>query len=203
VPHRATRTPILVGKSGANVFRVHRDDGLAWIEKSGSSQELSREAAVLEWCVGRLPVPEVLGVPAGVLRMSALPGVNLTEAPMECAVAVIAEALRLIHSMPVDDCPFEASWTVRLHQAELRVVAGLVDESDFDDVNIGRSPSDILAELQSQPVLPALTCVTHGDACLPNFLTQGGLLTGIVDLGRAGVTHPAQDSQTPPGTLLG
>ncbi len=112
---------------------------------------------------------------------------------MDCAVAVIAEALRLIHSTPVDDCPFEAGWAARVRQAERRVVAGLVDESDFDDVNIGRSPSDILAELQAQPALPAFTCFTHGDACLPNFLTHGGVLTGIVDLGRAGVTHPAQD----------
>src|SRR6185503_7222399 len=84
-------------------------------------------------------------------------------------------------------------WTSRLSQAERRVSAGLIDPSDFDEVNIGRSPADILTELQSLPPPPALTCFTHGDACLPNFLTQDGLLTGIVDLGRAGVTHPAQD----------
>jgi aminoglycoside 3'-phosphotransferase-2 len=41
--------------------------------------------------------------------------------------------------------------------------------------------------------LPPETCFTHGDACLPNFLTHGGLLTGVIDLGRAGVGHPAQD----------
>jgi aminoglycoside phosphotransferase len=28
---------------------------------------------------------------------------------------------------------------------------------------------------------------------LPNFLSLNGELSGIVDLGRAGVTHPAQD----------
>lgn len=28
---------------------------------------------------------------------------------------------------------------------------------------------------------------------MPNFLTDGTRLTGIVDLGRAGVAHPAQD----------
>jgi len=69
----------------------------------------------------------------------------------------------------------------------------LVDESDFDEANLGRSPTDILAELQSLPPLPDLICFTHGDACLPNFLTHAGQLTGIVDLGRAGVAHPAQD----------
>jgi len=45
----------------------------------------------------------------------------------------------------------------------------------------------------SLPVPPDVFCFTHGDACLPNFLTDGERLTGIVDLGRAGVAHPAQD----------
>ena len=71
--------------------------------------------------------------------------------------------------------------------------AGLIDESDFDEDNMGRSPSDILAELRSMPQLPETCCFTHGDACLPNFLTHGSELTGIIDVGRAGVTHPAQD----------
>jgi aminoglycoside phosphotransferase len=69
----------------------------------------------------------------------------------------------------------------------------LVDERDFDDVNLGRTAADILAELQSLPPLPPVSHFTHGDACLPNFLTHGGLLTGVVDLGRAGVGHQAQD----------
>ena len=52
---------------------------------------------------------------------------------------------------------------------------------------------DILAELQALPPVPPVSCFTHGDACLPNFLMEGGLLTGVVDLGRAGVAHQAQD----------
>src|SRR6266851_7319704 len=189
----ATRTKILIGKSRASVVRVQRDDGLEWIEKTGSSSEMDRETAVLEWCAGRLPVAKVLGKDAGFLAMSALPGVNLIEASMECAVQIMAEALDLVQTIPIKGCPFLASWASRLAQGELRVRAGLVDESDFDEANLGRSPTDILAELQSLPPLPDLICFTHGDACLPNFLTHDGQLTGIVDLGRAGVAHPAQD----------
>ena len=188
-----TRTPILTGESGASVVWVQREDGFAWIEKSGSSSEIALETAVLEWCAGRLPVAKVLGKDSGFLAMSALPGVNLTEASLECAVQVIAEALALVHATSIEGCPFLASWALRLGQAELRICAGSIDESDFDEANLGRSPTDILAELQSLPQLPDLLCFTHGDACLPNFLTQDGHLTGIVDLGRAGVTHPAQD----------
>jgi aminoglycoside 3'-phosphotransferase-2 len=119
--------------------------------------------------------------------------VNLAEVSLENAVNLLVEALGLIHSQPVDDCPFSASWNLRLHQAEQRIDAGLVDEADFDDENLGRSAADILAELKSLPPLPDLACFTHGDACLPNFLSLGGRLSGVVDVGRAGITHPAQD----------
>jgi len=147
----------------------------------------------MTWCAGRLPVPEVLSVDAGVLTTSALPGVDLTEAAIDCAVALTAQALHLIHSVPTQDCPFRADWATRLHQAEQRVRCGLVDASSFEEANLGRTADDILAELQSLPPVPPEPCFVHGDACLPNFLTQDGLLTGIVDLGRAGVGHPAQD----------
>jgi aminoglycoside 3'-phosphotransferase II len=190
---QSTRSPIVIGLSGATVFRVTREDGVQWIEKSGTASDISVEAAVMKWCAGRLPVPEVLAVEDGVLSMSALPGVTLIDAEIDCAVALIAEALRLIHAMPTEDCPFRADWAARLQQAEHRVRCGLVDEGDFDDVNLGRSAADILAELQSLPPVAPVSRFTHGDACLPNFLTHDGRLTGIVDLGGAGIGHPAQD----------
>ena len=190
---QSTRSPIVIGKSGATVFLVTREDGVRWIEKSGRTSDVSVEAAVMKWYAGRLPVPAVLAVEAGLLSMSALPQVTLTEAEIDCAVALTAEALHLIHSMPTEGCPFRADWATRLHQAGHRVRCGLIDEGDFDDVNLGRTAADILAELQSLPPVQPMARFTHGDACLPNFLTQGGLLTGVVDLGRAGVAHPGQD----------
>lgn len=35
--------------------------------------------------------------------------------------------------------------------------------------------------------------LTHGDACLPNVLFSNGQLSGIVDVGNAGLAHPAVD----------
>src|SRR5207237_10841046 len=111
------------------------------IEKVGSPSDISVEAAIMTWCADRLPVAEVLGYEGGVLLMSVLPGVNLTEAAMDCAVALTAEALCLIHSVPVTGCPFRSDWASRLLQAEDRVRRGWVDENDFDDVNLGRTAS--------------------------------------------------------------
>ncbi len=147
----------------------------------------------MKWCSHRLPVAQIIEQREGVLIMSELAGSNLSEVPLEVAVKVLVEALGQIHSVPVEDCPFPASWNRRVLQAQQRIEAGLVDEADFDDENLGRSAVEILAELKLLPPLPGLVCFTHGDACLPNFLARGRRLSGIVDLGRAGITHPAQD----------
>jgi aminoglycoside phosphotransferase len=117
---QSIRSPIVIGRSGATVFRVTREDGVQWIEKSDAVSDISVEAAVLRWCAGRLPVPEVLAVETGVLSMSAVPGVTLIEVEIDCAVALTAEALHLIHSIPIEGCPFRADWATRLCQAEHR-----------------------------------------------------------------------------------
>src|SRR5207245_1046302 len=161
-----------------------------WIEKSGDPAELRVEAAVMRWCAGRLPVASVYQEEDGRLAVSALAGVNLTQVPMRDAVAAAVEALHLIHSLPAQDCPFSAAWHERVRQARERVDAGQVDESEFDEDNLGRTSREILAELHAMPAPPSLVCFTHGDACLPNFLMHEGRLTGIVDLGRAGLAHP-------------
>jgi aminoglycoside phosphotransferase len=175
------------------VLRINHADGRFSIEKHGPAPEVSAEAAALNWCAGRLPVPKVIEQHEGLLVMSELPGVNLIEVSLQDAVDVIVEALSRIHALPFEGCPLPADWSHRLRQAEQRMEAGLVDEADFDEENLGREPANMLAELNSLPPLPDLACFTHGDACLPNFLSHEGRLSGIVDWGRAGVTHPAQD----------
>ena len=110
----------------------------------------------------------------------------MSELSVQQAVEVIARGIQLIHAVPIEDCPFFADWTLRLAEGEARARAGLIDESDFDEDNRGRSIDDILLELKSLPPLPDVACLTHGDACLQNFLAHDGQLSGIVDVGRAG-----------------
>jgi kanamycin kinase/aminoglycoside 3'-phosphotransferase-2 len=188
-----TRTPILIGESGASVFRIQRSDGCCLIEKQDSALNIRIEAAVMNWCAGRLPVARIIQQRTGSLVMIEIPGVTLTEVSSRIAVSVLVEALNRIHALPAEGCPFSANWTLRVSQAEQRLYAGLVNESDFDEENLRRDPAGVLSELKSLPPLPDVSCFTHGDACLENFLSQDRRLSGIVDWGRAGITHPAQD----------
>ena len=187
------RTPILLGGSGAQVVRVQWVDGSSCIEKFGPASEIAREAAVMRWCSDSLPVAHVLEERVGFLRMTHLSGVPLNAVALELASTTLSNALHRIHAAPSDGCPFAAGWDMRLFEAQERLYAGLIDESNFDEDNQGRSALDILKELQALPPPPKLHCFTHGDATLENFLTQNEQLSGMVDVGRAGVAHPAQD----------
>ena len=185
------RSPIVIGQSGAAVVRVTGDDGVEWIEKTASPDH-AQEVVALRWCAGRLPVPVILAADDRVLKMTLLPGVDLTRTPMEVAAEVMADGLRRIHALR--GCSIQADWATRLRQAETNVSMGLVDEAEFDeDRTTRRSALDVLLELKAMPPLPPEQCFTHGDACLENFLANDAILTGIVDWGRAGMTHPAQD----------
>ncbi len=160
------RIPILLSESGARVVRVKRPDGTSWIEKSGPDSEIAQETAVLRWCADRLPVAQVLHEQKGVLHMSDLPGLPLTELPLELASRLLADALQQIHAVPGVGCPFLADWNLRIRDAEERLQAGLIDTSYFEEANQNRSAEDVLKELQAFPPLPHLRCFTHGDASL-------------------------------------
>ena len=59
----------------------------------------------LRWCEGSLPVAQVRNQLTGVLEMSVLCGHPVSDLPANIACGVLAEALRLIHNVPVERCP--------------------------------------------------------------------------------------------------
>ncbi len=82
------------------------------------SGDLEDERARLAWAVARHPVPEVLEFGRDdhgqVLITRALPGTGAVTdewraRPRE-AVRAIAEGLRVLHELPVADCPFVCAW---------------------------------------------------------------------------------------------
>lgn len=195
---------LTIGESGAAVFRIRRAYGGDLFIKSepvDEFAELPGEIDRLRWLASRdLPAPAVLDVVVEHQRhwllMSGIAGHDLATAsdlPAAETVMLAAAALRTLHQTPIAACPFDQRLDQRLEAVGRRVAAGRIDEADFDEERLGRTTTDLLAELlATRPVSEDLV-VTHGDACLPNLLADGGRFTGFIDCGRLGIADRHQD----------
>lgn len=193
-----------IGGSGADVFRIrccNGDDLFLKSETIGLLSELPGEVDRLRWLKQLdLPGPTVLDSTTENNRywllMTALPGRDLSTAadlsPPQ-VVSIVAMALRLLHQVPIAECPFDHRLERCIATAEHRMNAGLVDEADFDGQRLGRTATNVFTELLSTLPDTHDLVVTHGDACLPNFMAQGNSFTGFIDCGRLGVGDRYRD----------
>lgn len=196
-----------LGCSSANIYRIDWPEGIALaylkVQRTMDDDELLREMEVLTWLRGRLPVPEVLHFSqAGdrqYLLISAIPGQNAADSALlsderaEATVRALARGLRLIHALPVADCPFTRHLDVVLTETRQRVAQGLVDSADLQPENQGRTAEDLLAQLLALRPDREDLVFTHGDYCLPNIILQGGEVSGFIDWGRGGVADRYAD----------
>lgn len=197
------------GESGSTVVRLHGRPGAPDLYlKHGRgtlADDLLAEADRLRWLAGQLPVPAVVQfrhtADEAWLLTEALPGetaCNLLEAEtgtdaQTSVVEAMARFLRTIHSISIQECPFDSSHVSRLAHARRRIDAGLVDEDDFDDERAGWTAEQVWQALQSaEPFAPDLV-VTHGDFSLDNVLIADGGVVGCIDVGRLGVADRYQD----------
>ncbi|MGL4286653.1 MAG: APH(3')-II family aminoglycoside O-phosphotransferase [Phreatobacter sp.] len=196
--------PQTIGCSEARVFRLEaegRPTLFVKVEKAAPLAELPDEIARLRW-LGACGVacPRVLADDhhAGSLwlLMSAVPGRDLAsspELPPERCVAIAAAALHRLHGLDRANCPFDHRLDVRLATAHARMTAGLVDETDFDSEREGMTAADLHRQLLADRPRTETLVVTHGDACLPNLMADGGSFTGFIDCGRLGLADRYQD----------
>jgi aminoglycoside 3'-phosphotransferase II len=193
-----------IGESRADVFRLRQDSGADLFLKAEpliEFGELADEIERLRWLRQvDLPAPIVLDTlienHRHWLLMTALPGQDLASVnalPAAQIIDILATALRTLHQIPLALCPFDHALEQRIAVAHEHVSAGLVDETDFDDERLGRSATDVFAELIStQPKTHDLV-VAHGDACLPNFMAADGRFSGFIDCARLGISDRYQD----------
>jgi aminoglycoside 3'-phosphotransferase-2 len=195
--------PVGIGLSSASVFRLTAAGKPPLILKCAEAfddVDLEDEAGRLRWFKDRASVPAPLACGATqeiqYLLMTAVAGTDAAEPAHHDRAELVrqlAAALRELHARPIDACPFDQRLEAQIARARRSVIAGTVDESDFDDERDGWSAGDVLtAVLRTRPDDEDLV-LTHGDACLPNVMFDGGHFTGFVDLGRAGVADRYQD----------
>ncbi|TAX93232.1 aminoglycoside 3'-phosphotransferase [Rhizobium leguminosarum] len=193
-----------LGRSAASVFRLEAL-GLPTlylkVERAGPFGELADEAARLRWLkTSGLSCPDVVAEDIdGVhnrLLISALPGSDLASALVLTPLArveLLAAALLDLHRLPIASCPFDHRLERRVAAAKARMQASIVDETDFDETRVGKSAEALFAELQSGSLGREDLVITHGDACLPNFIASEEGFSGYIDCSRLGVADRYQD----------
>ena len=197
-------TRITIGKSPADTFRLDRDGQAALnlkVSLKSHRRELLREKERIDWLQGRLPVPEVVRYETNdrneYLLLTALPGrdvASLTgDEPNDNLVRLLATGLRTIHSVSVEECPFNMTLDRVIEEARFNVAGGLVNEAGFDDVRMGRSAAEVFEELLLKRPAKEDLVFTHGDYCLPNVIIDGKEVAGFVDWGSAGVADRYKD----------
>lgn len=183
IPHKvrelaqgADLDPVWLNEVGGVTWRT--DDG-RFVKYGPRDDEVSMasEAARMAWAGAYARVPRVLdsgddGTHEWLVT-AALPGESAVAprwtADPATAVRAVGRGLRMLHdALPVGDCPFEWTVSVRLANARrrgIRVPAALHD---------------------APPVDRFVVC--HGDACVPNtLLDDRGAPLAHVDLGALGI----------------
>jgi aminoglycoside phosphotransferase len=192
----------ITGQSDSEVYRVANSDAFLKITNRGASVNLQREKDVLEWLNNKISVPKVLYFEETdentFLLISEIKGINLADyiknvKVEEALMCELAKSLKQIHSISLIDCPFQQTLEVKLQNARENIKNGLVDETDFEDENIGKSAERLFDELiESKPNAEDLV-FTHGDFCLPNIIVSNKKVTGFIDWELGGIADRYQD----------
>ena len=197
-----TRKPVVLGHSGAEVFRLVSPGKPTLFVKQGATahnDHLRAEAARLRWLQDRLPVPQPVylheDAQGAALVMTSVPGVNLThfnDASPEVKrrmTVTLAQALRRFHAADAGGCPFDHSAVQELGRLEAQLSEREARAGKSPELQAARMRLEALTQKQPEEDL----VLTHGDACLPNVLVLEGELTGFVDLGAMGLGDRTRD----------
>lgn len=192
------------GESGAEVLR--RGEVFAKCSGVSGVAELAAERDRVEWLAGTsVPGARVLDwiewAGGAALLTSAVSGVAAVELPWsDVLVASFARAVRAMHELPVEECPFERPLAQVVEQAADVVRRGAVTVDFLRQEWQATPPDELLGRVRAgQDEFAAKAAgglvVCHGDACLPNFLFDPDTLecTGVIDLGRLGVADRYTD----------
>lgn len=193
-----------VGVSSARVFRLTAENKKSLylkIDSLSRVRSLSQEKLILEWLKNRLPAAEVLLFTKDetdeYLLLSEIPGIPASDDSLKPeasrVIEHLTEGLKMIHGLPLENCPFVMRLDYKIEMARERMVEGLVEEDDFDEERLGRTAEDLFNEMIATKPPDEDLVFTHGDYCLPNIILDKGELSGFVDWSNAGVADRYQD----------
>jgi aminoglycoside phosphotransferase len=195
---------VTIGKSSARTYCLQRRSQPTMflkVDQKWPRRELLEEKKVLEWLSGKLPVATVLLFDEDdnndYLLISGIPGADAANLVGNIdnteLVTLIAKGLRMIHRVPVDDCPFQRTLDMVIEIAGFNVKHKLVHEWDFAVIRRGKTAEELYEELLLLRPADEDLVFTHGDYCLPNIMIHQKDVSGFIDLHRAGIADRYQD----------
>jgi streptomycin 3"-kinase len=200
--------PTAGGESGATVLHDRDGTRYAKVVSSGQVEELAGERDRIDWLSSTgVPGAVVLdwhATDAGACLVTrAVPGVpadRLDPRALRSAWPSVGEAVRALHGLPAEQCPFDRRLASVLPAARATVAEKRVKVGFLPLALQSTPPAQILKQLEAE--LPrrvaqegAQLVVCHGDLCLPNILIDPvkDQVTGLIDLGRLGTADPHAD----------
>lgn len=190
-----------IGKSGSQIMIF--DDMVLKIVKYRAENDSSVE--MMRWLEGKIPAPKVICYESDgeyqYLLMSKVKGTMSCDEyymnhPKEL-FKLLAEALHMLWSVDISDCPGIRDLDADLKEAKYRVENNLVDMSNSEPTTFGeggmfKNPEELYQWLVDnrpdfEPVL------SHGDFCLPNILFENGKISGFIDVGDMGIGDKWKD----------
>lgn len=189
-----------IGCSEAQIYCFTNKSKELYLKVEKSNPEFEHERRMMKWLKGRLPVPEILAtcrengydyllMTKAVGEMACSKG-NLNDP--EALVKLLAEGIKMLQRVNISDCSFICSLKQKLKIAEERVKNGQVDLDDWEEDNQFSSPEELYEYLVSNQPEEEIV-FSHGDYCLPNIFFNEGIVSGFIDLGRAGMADKWQD----------
>ena len=193
--HRGTRVFLLQCKKGWPFRLLNVADGS---DPFGVLAEIDR----LDWLDRRLPVPKVLAseplpvgghasvlaLPAGAVALSP----EAVHGPPEI-VELFAKALRFVHEVPIDRCPFSNRLDIRLRSIQRKLRAGRYDEMQLSEAYRRYPPTRLFEILNETRPNEEDLVFAHGAWHLRSVYLDAAGVSGIVDWDRAGVADRYAD----------
>lgn len=193
---------VTIGRSEMQVWHVAQGYLKLHYRDPVATNALAAERDRLDWLQGRLPVPQIYAYGSELtyeyLYTSEIEGVMACDRcfreDMPLLIALIAEALHMVHAIPQLQCPFSLPLDERLAEVHQRIAGEQIDEELFlRDRDM--TPQTYYQHIERiRPASDDLV-FTHGDFCLPNILIdpQKRQVAGIIDWSRGGIADRHED----------
>ncbi len=190
-----------IGRSTAGVYRYYNNVISYFLKVQPALQELHREYKVMEWLQDKLPVPRIIYFNSyngyEYLLMTEINGEmlcsNYSINNPEKTVKLLADGIKMLKTISIQDCPFDNSLEIKLEEALDNINNNLVDISDWEENNRFNTPKELLEYLRTSKPKEFTPIFAHGDYCLPNIITKDNQINGFIDLGRGGIADIYQD----------